>query len=72
MKIFRKIFGGLSLTAAMFVFQACYGTMPSSEMVDVDEIVDSLDESMVEAEQGETLEVTATLKASDSLEGDVE
>ncbi len=26
MKILRKIFAGFSLTAAMFVFQACYGT----------------------------------------------
>ncbi|MBQ6096149.1 MAG: hypothetical protein IJK99_00235 [Bacteroidales bacterium] len=26
MKLIRKIFGGISLTAAMFVFQACYGT----------------------------------------------
>lgn len=25
-KIIKKIFGGLSLTTAMFVFQACYGT----------------------------------------------
>ncbi len=24
--VFRKIIGGLSLTSAMFVFQACYGT----------------------------------------------
>lgn len=27
MKLLRKIMGGISLTAAMFVFQACYGTM---------------------------------------------
>ena len=26
MKILRKLFKGISLTAAMFVFQACYGT----------------------------------------------
>ena len=26
MKLLRKILGGISLTAAMFVFQACYGT----------------------------------------------
>ena len=26
MKLIRKILGGISLTAAMFVFQACYGT----------------------------------------------
>ena len=26
MKIIRKILKGLSLTAALFVFQACYGT----------------------------------------------
>ncbi len=26
MRIVRKILGGISLTAAMFVFQACYGT----------------------------------------------
>ena len=26
MKWLRKVFGGISLTAAMFVFQACYGT----------------------------------------------
>lgn len=26
MKLLRKIMGGISLTAAMFVFQACYGT----------------------------------------------
>ena len=26
MNILRKIFSGISLTAAMFVFQACYGT----------------------------------------------
>lgn len=25
-KILRKIYGGLSLTTALFVFQACYGT----------------------------------------------
>ena len=28
MKLLRKILGGISLTAAMFVFQACYGTEP--------------------------------------------
>ena len=28
MKILRKLFAGISLTAAMFVFQACYGTEP--------------------------------------------
>ena len=28
MKLLRKLFGGISLTAAMFVFQACYGTEP--------------------------------------------
>ena len=28
MKILRKILGGISLTAAMFVFQACYGVEP--------------------------------------------
>ena len=28
MRLLRKIFGGISLTAAMFVFQACYGTEP--------------------------------------------
>ena len=28
MNLIRKIFGGISLTAAMFVFQACYGTPP--------------------------------------------
>lgn len=27
MKLIRKILKGVSLTAAMFVFQACYGTM---------------------------------------------
>ena len=26
MRLLRKILGGISLTAAMFVFQACYGT----------------------------------------------
>lgn len=26
MKLLRKILGGISLTVAMFVFQACYGT----------------------------------------------
>ena len=26
MKLLRKLFKGISLTAAMFVFQACYGT----------------------------------------------
>lgn len=57
MKLLRKIFGGLSLTAVMFVFQACYGTMPASEMVDVDEIIDSLDESVVEADQAEATDV---------------
>lgn len=59
MRILRKIFGGLSLTAAMFVFQACYGTMPSNA-VDVDEIVDSLDESMVEADQVEDTDLVVT------------
>ena len=28
MRLLRKILGGISLTAAMFVFQACYGTEP--------------------------------------------
>ena len=28
MKILRKILKGLSVTAALFVFQACYGTPP--------------------------------------------
>ena len=36
MKPFRTILKGVSLTAAMFVFQACYGTMPAGE---VDEAV---------------------------------
>lgn len=27
MRLLRKILGGISLTAAMFVFQACYGTL---------------------------------------------
>lgn len=31
MKLLRKILGGISLTAAMFVFQACYGTAPYCE-----------------------------------------
>ena len=26
-KLLRKIFGGISLTAAAFIFQACYGTI---------------------------------------------
>lgn len=61
MKILRKIFGGISLTAAMFVFQACYGTMPSSEMVDVDEIVDSLeDEAIVDADNAAETDLVMT------------
>lgn len=64
MKLFRKIFGGLSLTAAMFVFQACYGTMGAMEPIDTDEIVDSLDESMVESEQAEASDIVLT-KAGD-------
>ena len=31
MRLLRKILGGISLTAAMFVFQACYGTEPYCE-----------------------------------------
>ena len=27
MRLLRKILGGILLTAAMFVFQACYGTI---------------------------------------------
>lgn len=49
----------MSLTAAMFVFQACYGTMPSNA-VDIDEIVDSLDESVVESEQVEDSDLVVT------------
>lgn len=61
MKILRKIFGGISLTAAMFVFQACYGTMPSSEMVDVDEIVDSLeDDAIVDADDAAETDLVMT------------
>ena len=61
MKMLRKIFGGISLTAAMFVFQACYGTMPSSEMVDVDEIVDSLeDEAIVDADDAAETDLVMT------------
>ncbi|MBQ1408642.1 MAG: hypothetical protein IIY87_02655 [Bacteroidales bacterium] len=67
MKLFRKILGGLSLTTAMFVFQACYGTMSSAEIDIVEDIVDSMDEAMDEEDEVETLEVTSTLKASDSL-----
>lgn len=33
MKLLRKILGGISLTAAMFVFQACYGTEPYCEQM---------------------------------------
>ncbi len=64
MKLLRKIFGGLSLTAAMFVFQACYGTMPSNA-VDIDEIVDSLDESVVESEQVEDSDLVVTGATND-------
>lgn len=61
MKILRKVFGGISLTAAMFVFQACYGTMPSSEMVDVDEIVDSLeDDAIVDADDAAETDLVMT------------
>ena len=31
MKLLRKLLGGISLTAAMFVFQACYGTEYSDD-----------------------------------------
>lgn len=34
MRLLRKILGGISLTAAMFVFQACYGTEPDCPLVD--------------------------------------
>ena len=51
----------------MFVFQACYGTMSSAEIDIVEDIVDSMDEVMDEEDEVETLEVTSTLKASDSL-----
>lgn len=34
MRVLRKILGGISLTAAMFVFQACYGTMESENYDD--------------------------------------
>lgn len=54
----------MSLTAAMFVFQACYGTMGAMEPIDTDEIVDSLDESMVESEQAEASDIVLT-KAGD-------
>lgn len=60
MKLLRKIFGGLSLTAAMFVFQACYGTMGSMEMVDVDEIVDSMDEAVVDDDLAEESDLVMT------------
>ena len=35
MRLLRKIFGGISLTAAMFVFQACYGTDPYFDYTEV-------------------------------------
>lgn len=61
MKILSKIFGGLSLTAAMFVFQACYGTMPSAEVADGDEIVESLDdESLLAADDADESDVVMT------------
>lgn len=50
MKILRKIFGGLSLTAAMFVFQACYGTMESMDAGEVMEYVDSLEDEVADAD----------------------
>lgn len=35
MRLLRKIFGGISLTAAMFVFQACYGSMDAENYRDI-------------------------------------
>ena len=34
-KVLRTLFGGVSLTAAAFVFQACYGPAPDYEDMDV-------------------------------------
>ena len=34
-KLLRTLFGGVSLTAAAFVFQACYGPAPDYEDMDV-------------------------------------
>ena len=45
MKLLRKLFGGISLTAAMFVFQACYGTGPEFEYR-------TIDIRVIEAESG--------------------
>ena len=38
MKVIRKLLKGLSLTSALFVFQACYGT-PQTGNIGIDEPV---------------------------------
>lgn len=48
MRLLRKILGGISLTAAMFVFQACYGTGPDCPYADYTfRVVDAKDGSPI-------------------------
>ncbi len=47
MKWIRRILKGLSLTAALFVFQACYGTPQSTPAPPVE------DETLVKADEAE-------------------
>ena len=55
-KIIRNILKGMSLTAALFVFQACYGTPQASRVEDEDEIAGEEALSLAE----ESLEVKAS------------
>ena len=56
MKILRKILKGISLTAALFVFQACYGTPQASQSAGEGEAVE---ESVVEEDGEEVVEESA-------------
>lgn len=49
MKILRKILKGLSVTAALFVFQACYGTPSYRGQVPEDEVETTVTEEDTKA-----------------------
>ena len=59
MQWLRKVLGGISLTAAMFVFQACYGSpqIPKPDEMDLDAVEvrsDAASEEEAGAEVAET------------------
>ena len=57
-KWIHRALKGASLTTALFVFQACYGTPPSMDMeIPEEEPVEMVGDETAVSEDGETLEI---------------